>query len=87
MRMVVVVTTQPGQRALRIVNVTSHMKIAVHSDCAVILQLDETAGAMDQPKFAYWCGRWVLSAGKRSSDDDAVLGITLLRKNQDLIAR
>ena len=86
MRVRIVMSAQTRQRSLLIIDVTRDVQVAVHLDRSVILQLDEAAGAVDQPEFADRRGGWRLRVRERASDDDAVFGITLLRKNQDLIA-
>jgi hypothetical protein len=78
--------TQTRQRALLIVNITSDVKIAVHLNCTVVLQLDEATGAMDEPELANWSKRGCLSARECPANNNTVFGIPFLRKNQDLIA-
>ena len=85
MRVVAIAETR--QRALSVVDITVDMQVPMKLNCAVILQLYEAAGAVHEPEFAdrgSWCS---LRARKGSSDNHAMLSITLLREYQYLITR
>ena len=52
--MSIVMVAQRAERTVTIINVARHMEIAVHLNGAVVLQLQEAAGTMKQPKLTGW---------------------------------
>ena len=83
----IVMPAQTRQRSLLIIDITRDVQVTVHLDRSVILELDETSGLVHQPKFADRRGGRRVCVREHSPDDYAVFRITLLRENQDLIAR
>src|SRR5208283_795927 len=87
MRMPVVVRAKAREGTVAIVDVAAHIQIATHTNGAVVLKLDEAAGAMHEPKLPDRGGGGQLGDAKGGTDNHPMLGVALLRQHHDLIAR
>ena len=83
----VVVLAQGAERAMGVVDIAGDVEVAFDLHGAVVLQLEEAAGAVDEPELARWGWRWRGGGGPGRRQEEAVLGVALLWDDQHLIAR